>query len=224
MAATAGYKAGISIAADAAGTTFSQEATTANTARTMYQITSTTKRYWSPATALVIETSPDNSNWTAITSGFQVAYAGGVIVFPSAQAVGTYVRVSGKYLAISALGGSKEWTYSGTMDTIDTTEYTAQSGGGTPSKAKRHIPTLPSATVSLSRWWMDDYFLPTIADPKAYFIVTLYVVYSTMEANAKRIECLCVPTSRAVKCMLAGAIEESLAFVVTGIENTLQLV
>src|ERR1041385_1567427 len=99
MAAIAGYKADLSIASGV-GTTFSNEATS-TADLTTYQITDVTKRYWDLTTALTVQTSPDGVTWTTVTNGFQVGYAGGLIIFPAAQAVGTQVRVSGKYLAIS---------------------------------------------------------------------------------------------------------------------------
>ena len=223
MSALPGYQADIAIAGGAGtGTSFSSEATTPNASRTTYQITSTAKRYWDPTVTLTVETSPDNSNWTTITSGFQVAYAGGVIQFPLAQAVGTYIRVSGHYLAISALAQCKDWSFSATMDALDTTVFTAQAGSGTPVTAKTCIAGPHDATVTVSRYYLDSYFLPLIADPATFFVLVLYTIYSTTNANAKRIECIARMTGDSIKAAVSGVVEQGLTFKVTGLVNSIQ--
>ena len=216
MSQLAGYNADLFIAGVAgSGSAFTHEATTAVIALTEYQITSTSKRYWDPTVALVVETSPDGTNWTAVTSGFQVAYAGGVIRFPVAQGAGTQVRVSGAYLTASVLGQSKEWDLALLLDTPDTTVFTA---GTTLSAWKTCVAALKDATVTVARYQLDGYFIPTVADHGTFYILVLYTDY----ANGKHIDCLARMTADAIKNAVAGVIEESLTFKTTGMINTIQ--
>ena len=217
MSAIAGYAADLLIAGVAgSGSAFTHEATTAVTALTVYQITSTTKRYWDPTVALVVETSVDAGvTWSAITSGFQVAYAGGVIRFPVAQAAGTQVRVSGAYLTASVLGQCKEWDLAVSLDTPDTTVFTA---GTSLSAWKSCVAALKDATVTVARYQLDGYFLPSVADKGTFYILVLYTDY----ANAKHIDCMARLTADGIKTAVAGVIEESLSFKTSGMINTIQ--
>ena len=216
MSAIAGYAADLLIAGVAgSGSAFTHEATTAVIALTEYQITGTTKRYWDPTVALVVETSTYGTNWTAITSGFQAAYAGGVIRFPIAQPSGTQVRVSGAYLTASVLGQSKEWDLAVSMDTPDTTVFTA---GTSLSAWKTCVAALKDATVTVARYQLDGYFLPTVVNPATFYILVLYTDY----ANGKHVDCLSRMTADSIKTAVAAVIEESLTFKTTGMINTIQ--
>ena len=216
MSAIAGYAADLLIAGVAgSGSAFTHEATTAVIALTEYQITSTTKRYWDPTVALTVETSTNGVDWTAVTSGFQVAYAGGVILFPVAQPSSTQVRVSGAYLTASALGQSKEWDLSVSMDTPDSTVFTA---GTSLSAWKTCVAALKDASVTVSRYQLDGYFVPSVADKGTFYVLVLYTDY----ANGKHVDCLARMTADSIKTAVSGVIEESLTFKTTGMINTIQ--
>ena len=221
MAALAGYNADISIAGGAGtGTPFTNEATTAVVALTIYQITNTAKRLLDPTVAVTVQKSTNGTDWTTITTGFHIAYAGGVIRFPAAQASNTTIRVSGSYLAASALGQSKEWSISGARDTTDSTIFTAQANGGSATKWKKCIASLGDVSISVSRWFLDAYFLPTISDPATFYHLKLYTDY----ANTKHIDALVRLSGDSIKNAINATVEQSLTFKATGLINTLQMV
>lgn len=199
MAAIAGLNADIYITSGSA-LAFSQEATTADTTETRFTISDPTKRYWNPDASFTVETSPDGVTWTVVTSGYSLEYAGGVVVFDTVQ-TGLQVRVSGEYFAASQLGEAKEWSLDLNTDTEDTTVF--------GSNWKTFTSLLKGAIASLSRWWIDGYFLENIGS-------RLALVLYTDKANDKRYEGYARIKGDSVKVAVAGLVEEELNFEFTG--------
>jgi len=98
----------------------------------------------------------------------------GTITFATAPAAGaaitanyTYykaVRVDGAYLPISQLGEAKEWTLDADVKILDATKL------GDAWEVK--VAGQKSASVKLSRWWIDGFFLGQLTNP---LVVVLYV-------------------------------------------------
>lgn len=203
MAALAGKSADVYIvAASGAGTAFTTEACTANGARTQYQITNTSKRYWSTATAITVETSPDGVSWTTAGAGtYQLAYAGGIVIFPSAQAVGTQVRVTGAYLSVSQLANSFEWTLDISANVSEATVF------GATWKAQKY--TDRQATASLKKFWADEYFFTNLGNE---FLLVLYMDQSA----GTRYEGLFCMNSDSIASAQSGLVQESVSFTLDG--------
>jgi hypothetical protein len=100
------------------------EATTADGTRTTYQITNTAKRALDPTASQTVQTSPDGTTWTTISTGFTLNRLEGKVVFGSAQAAGTQVRISsGSYLPLSIAGEANDFKYTIEADNQDVTTF-----------------------------------------------------------------------------------------------------
>lgn len=141
--ATPGKVGRVLIQSTDAAIVFTDEATTANTAKTRYTITDATKRYWDQNTAVVVEL--DN---VAVTTGFSIEYPGGVIVFDEALTT-EVVTVSGAYVEVEQLAGFFNWSLSVNNKTIDTTAY--ESG-----EWEEFILATKNFNVSAEKFWASD--------------------------------------------------------------------
>ena len=144
--AKAGKNARIKVMSDASAVPFTSEATTADASRIEYRITNRTKRYWSRTTPVVVETSPNGSTWTVVTSGYRIAHAGGKIMFYVPRATGTQVRVSGAFVAVTTVAEVREYTMSGTNALVDVTVL--ESDGW-----RKQLSTIRGASGSLTGFY-----------------------------------------------------------------------
>lgn len=195
------HGSGASVAlASGASTTFTNEATTANAARTIYSITDQAKRYWDDTATLTVQKSTDaGATWTAAT-GYTAQYPGGAITFTSAQAVGTLVRVSGKYLTTTTIGQAYEWSLDLALDTTDTSAFGDTWRAFTPSQR--------GASASLTAWWLDDAAL-TLLTNGGRCAVALHTGTGRYEGFARL-------TSDAVAAAVGSAVGDDLAFTYDG--------
>lgn len=131
---------------DAAPVPFTNEATTADAERIAYRITDRTKRYWNREDDVIVETSPDGDTWTPITTGYRIAHAGGRIVFYAAQPVGTQVRVSGEFVAVTTAVETREYSMAINNATEDATVL---EGDG----SRVRVYTIQDATGTLSGFY-----------------------------------------------------------------------
>lgn len=154
MSATAGWKARVRIPGVAVALT--NEATTANGARTQYQITNTAKRVLDPQLAVVVQTSPDGSTWST-AAGYTLNRLTGTVIFPSAQAAGTQIRIaSGSYLPLSTVAGAKGYTWTITAQQLDASDFDglATTGGFASVKLTGQL----DASGTLTQWDQRDTF------------------------------------------------------------------
>ncbi len=201
MSAYNGLKGDIYVAAGA-GTAFTNEATTSGD-RITYTISNAAKKYWSPSTPVVVEVSPNGTDWSVITAGFELAYAGGKVIFPVAQPVGTEIRVDGGYLTPSQLAEGHKWSLRISQERFDASKF------GDVWKAP--MIAIMGAEVSLEHWWVDNYFLDKITNQHDCILV-LYVDQSA----GKRYECMGRITGDAIDVARAAAINEPLTFAIDG--------
>lgn len=202
MAVTVGQKAAIYLASPPA-VTFAAEATTPDAARLTYTITNAAKRYWDKDTAVTVERSTDAGvTWAAVpASQYTLQHVGGKVIFGAAQAVGTLIRVSGSYLPVSQLAEAREWSLDTSVDTVETTTLGAA--------WKTQAAILRSASVKLSRWWVDSWFLDQLANR---LVVVLYVD----SAVGSRYEGYARLKADSVKVAAAGLVEEDLSLELEG--------
>lgn len=194
MAVLAGKDASIAIAAGSS-TAFTNEATTGNAARTIYTITNTAKRYWDPAAAITVQTSPNGSTWTtAAASTYTVGYAGGTITFATALAAGSSVRVSGSYFTSTTIGQAYEWSLDLSLDTVEVSTFA--------SSFKQFIPALRGATASVSDYYLDS----TLSD----LIGTRFII--SLSTGAGRYEGFAWITQDSLSAATGDAVGESLSF------------
>lgn len=174
MATYAGHEGAV-FASTGAAVAFTDEATTANVARTRYQITNAVKRFITRTSAVIVETSPDGSVWTeANEEDYTLSRIGGVVEFDSAQAVGTQVRVSGDYLPMAELGQCTSWELEVSRDVQS---YVVLRDGG----YRRKKPTIGDSKGTISRLWMDEAVFDMV-DAGTEIVLVLYVDYDANEA------------------------------------------
>lgn len=163
------------VTAGAASTAFSNQAMTVAADQKTCTITNKTYQWWDDTVAPTIQTSPDNTTWTtAAPSTYTVQYVGGVVVFGTALAGGTYVRASaGNYWPVSQIAGGHEWTMEIDAPMLDSTEF--------GDLWKTFTPGISAGKGSIKRYWEDGYFLGQAA---VRMILALYVDYSGDERYA----------------------------------------
>ena len=191
--ALAGKLGAVYVQTDAAPVAFTNEATTANTARTRYTITDTAKRYWSKGTAVVVKV-----GGTTVTTGYTLEYAGGVVVFNVAQAVGAVVTVTGAYVVLAQAGGFFGWSVEPTMDMQEKTTF--QSNGW-----KEFGPTIKGFTGSAEAYWGDEQFFDALGTE---VIVALYL----NESTGLRYEGYAVISSDGISTAVDELIQETVDF------------
>ncbi|MDE2099063.1 MAG: hypothetical protein KGL39_17550 [Patescibacteria group bacterium] len=165
MAAIAGKAAAI-YATSAASTAFTNQAMTVAGDFKTCTITSATYRYWDSTVAPTVQTSTDSgATWqTAAANGYTVQNVGGIVVFAAALAVGEEVRASGDYYPVAQIGEAHEWTLDVDADTLDATVF--------GDSWKEYQQGLRSATATIKRYYVDDYFVQYLSGP---LVLVLYV-------------------------------------------------
>ncbi len=205
--AYAGKYGALFLSATGASTAFTDEATTANATRTVYQITSTSKRYWDPATAIVVEV-----DGTAIAATeYTIAYAGGKIIFKVARAEGAVVTVTGGYLTVAQFAECHEWKMDVKTDMIETPKF--------QSDYKHYIDGQTGITGSFSHWFTvaaGAWFLTRLT-AKRPLLLLLYDQYAT--GIDERFELCAYLDGDSISLMQSGAVDESISFTGTGAIN-----
>lgn len=179
---------------------FTQEPMTEVDAGVRYRISDAVKCYWDKATPVVVETSPDGTNWTPVpASEYRVEYVGGHVVFHDARPAGTQVRVSGAYYNVVQIGGFFEWSLEFERNTETVTTFDTQGW----SEA---VGTFISASGSASRYWaVTNEFFELLGKE---VILVLYVDRTTN----RRYEGYFALTTHSVEVPADSFVEESLDF------------
>lgn len=200
MGALAGKKASIRVC-DGMSTALTNEPTTADVNREVYQITDSGKRWLDPSVPVTVKV----NGTTANPGSYSVAYAGGKVRFHEPQAAGATVTVTGQYFTSSSeIGQGKSWEISLDVDTEDVSVF-----GDT---FKKFQALQNGGTVSLDRFAIDTFFLDLLGNP---MILLLYV----SENAVPRFECVGRLTSDSIKAATNGLIEESVEFQIDGEPN-----
>lgn len=149
--------------------TFTSEVMTDSGDHQTYKVATgnTAHRYWDDQSALTIQTSPDGTTWTTVTTNFTVRYVGGVVTFTTVDAT-RQVRASGKYLPISQIGQAYDWELSPTVNILDTSTF--GNGGWKTKQAGLH-----DATAKASRYFLDGTFFGLLG---SRFVVIFYPNFS----------------------------------------------
>lgn len=165
--------AGRVLAINGTSTAFSQQAAAhvTGSAYTRYQV-GATYRYIDPMAAVTVEKSTNGgTNWSTVTSGYSIEYAGGIVVFDVALGASDLVRVSGKYYTPTQWGQLLNWKLDLSADMVDTTVF--ESGG-----LKEFMPGLKEISGSVEGFWADGAQLATLV-AGALVILVLYADYGT---------------------------------------------
>lgn len=90
------------------------------------------------------------SSWATVSSAlYTLIYPGGMIIFASAQAQGTTVRLhSGKYYTYSTIGGGHAYESNNKLNLEDTTEWNTDGSSS-------FTPTVREGDLKLSHWYIN---------------------------------------------------------------------
>lgn len=183
----------------AAAQAFTDEATTANTAKTRYSITDRAKSAW-PLTATITV----KKNTVVQTTGFHLERAIGVVVFDVALTTET-ITVTGTYATVAEVGGFYSWKNDSSVSTQDITDFVAARAGW-----ETHMATaLPSSKVTAQRFWDYSGFVNRVDD---LVLVKCFVSVATGEQFTGWAYC----TGSGADADRTKVIEEPLEFVITG--------
>jgi hypothetical protein len=205
MTAVAGHTGAIYYTNNASSVSMTNEAMTDSGDHTTYTVTNAAHRYWDDTAILTVQTSPDGSTWTTQSSTlYTVQYVGGKIIWNSAQANGTQVRIStgGKYYAYTTFAQGTDWEFDGQVEMLDTTVI----GGG---RAKSYIPGLLTGKFSMKAFWVDNTFLNNIQ-------TGFRLIFSGSTNGTKRYEAYVYTSADKVKDTVNKTVDEDLEFQVTG--------
>lgn len=145
--ALAGYNSQVLIAS-LPSVAFTNEATS-TTDLTTYTITNSAHRYFDKSVPTVVQTSPDGTTWSTVTTGFTLYRANARVVFASAQPAGTQVRfASGNYFPYATIAEAASCEFSGKMGVENTTVFNTT---GTQS----FTPTTLTGTLKYSSFWIN---------------------------------------------------------------------
>lgn len=166
-----------------------------------------TKQIWDPTQPLPVQTAPDGVTWSTVTTGFNVMYPIGTIVFASAVAGGSpAVRVSGNYWPYVFLGDAKEVDLTVQQSVLDATAFQ-----NPPSPGKTFVASLEGAQIALKDWWVDWKWASYLANNAALVLL----IYNGANAN-QRFGAYCIMKQDSIKYAIAALNTEDLSFDVTG--------
>lgn len=162
------------------------------------------------ATGLTGGTSPNvaiarvqaGAAFATISSGFTLRYAGAVLIYNSAQPVGTYVRIhAGYYYPYTTIGGASSAEFNGKVDLQDTTAFNTT---GTHA----FTPCLMNGTLKLSDWWANTTLI-------AHLSARDLLVVSFVSPTGARYEGYSYMGDNDLKVEVSKALAETITFQLT---------
>ncbi len=202
--AVAGYSSQVLIAS-LPSVAFTNEATT-TADRTTYTISNAAHRYFDPKVAVVVQTSPDGSIWTTVTTGFQLFRANARVVFTVQQPIGTQVRfASGNYFPYAQIAEAASCEFSGKMETEDTTTFASATAS---NGAKSFTPTLLTGTLKYESFWIN------IARAQS-LVARDFLIVSFQTPPGNRYEGFCYASDCNIKDDVGKVVTQDLVFQLT---------
>lgn len=203
MAVVAGFQSSFLVTSQP-GVAFTNEATTTSD-RITYTLSNAAKRYLDKSVAPVIQTSPDGTTWTTVTTGFTLFRCNARVVFVVAQPVGTQVRfVSGNYLPYTTLGEAATCEFVGKMEMLPADVFQGASGTG----SKVFVPGTLTGTMKTNTWWLNQTRVNSV------FARDLLVV-SFVTASLNRYEGYCYAQDCNIKANSKSLVGQDLTFQLT---------
>lgn len=199
--AIAGYNSQVLVTSQPS-VSFTNEATTDSGDHKLYTITNQAHRYLDKNTVPIVQTSPDGTTWTTVSSGFTLYYVNARVVFTSAQTAGTQVRISnGKYFAVAQVGEAASADFSAKMDTVETTLFNT-------TGTKNFLPTLLNGTLKCGTFWANTARINNLTAQD-----TLVVSFQT--PTGARYEGYCFVSDSDLKTDVKSAVTEDVTFMLT---------
>ena len=202
--ALAGYKANVFLSTGASATV-TNAAMTDGGAHTVYTITNAANRYWDSNQPITVQTSPDGSTWTTVTTGFTVQYVGGIITFAVAISGGTpSCRVTVNAFPVSFLASVQNADLQVDLGIEDSSTFQ-----NPPSAWKTKQALMLGGTVKLQKYYIDAFFFTNL---QQMMVISLY---SGANAN-QRLEGYGYLKNDSIKWAVTKLVEEALDFELHG--------
>ena len=196
---TAGKVGGVYASTTASTSTFTNAATTADSAKTRYSITDRSKAAWPLGSSVTVKV-----NGTTVTTGYSIEYAIGTVVFDAALTTET-VTVTGTYQPVSEMGGFYSWTADTSVGSTENTDFVAARDGWSTYQC-----TGPNGSkVSAQRYWDTSGFRQRVGDA---VLIKCFVDVSSGEHYAG----WAVVTSDKSSGDVQGLVDEPIEFTITG--------
>lgn len=202
--AIAGYNSSV-LVASLPSVAFTDEATTTSDLTT-YTISNAAKRYFDKSVATVVQTSPDGTTWTTVTTGFTLYRANARVVFAVAKASGTQVRFhSGNYFPYATVAEAANCDFQSTMQMEDTTTFasaTASSGGFS------FTPTIIKGVLKYNSFWINN-------TRAASLVARDFLIVSFQLPSGNRYEGFCYASDCNIKDDVGKVVTQDLTFQLT---------
>lgn len=203
MSKIAGRKARVRVSGSAL--TLTNAATTASADRKRYTITDATKQVLSREDAVTVERSTDSgTTWTTVSSGYTLDRLAGAVIFSVAEAAGTMIRVSGKYLPMATVAFANSASYSLAANTADVSDF--------DKNAVQRLVTNLDLTGSLGRWSDTDRSLLTKLQAGVPIVLEFF---SDKDATKPDCRCWAILTGDEIAAAVQDAQSESIEFETT---------
>jgi hypothetical protein len=172
---------------------------------TNYTINDATKRYLDPNVAVTVQTSPDGVTWSTVTN-YTIQYVGGKIIFNTANASGTQVRLNaGNYYPYASVGNTTDWLWQGTKNMADATTHKGVGG----STWQDFQPLLTTGKVTLKKWWFNQ----TMVN---HLVAGDLLVISCVAPSGNRYEAFAYVSQSQLDIAVSKLVEDNLTFQLTG--------
>ena len=134
---------------------------------------------------------------------YTIQHAGAKIIFHEEQTVALLSRYLGDLDFMSRVAQGRSWEFSPSVDMEDVTVF--------GDDWKRFSALQRGGTVSVERFWVDDFFVSELGKPLYLLLYPQYV-----GASSSRFECVGLLSSDGIQAAASGLIEESAEFTVSG--------
>jgi hypothetical protein len=183
---------------DAAPISFTDAATTRDTARKRYQVTDPKHRYWSPDEPVTVK-----KNGAVITSGFTLERAGGFVVFDEALTADDEITVSGEALTIVQAGGFFNWNVDTDSEDADATTFESQG-------FKEFEQVLKGWNGSAEAFWGDEKFFNMLGE------IVVVKLFTDAGASQKCVEGFAIINGDGIESAVDQLVQESIDFTGVG--------
>lgn len=200
MSALKGRRAQVLVAGEPAA--FLNAPTTANGARTVYQVTDPLLRLWSADAEITVRRSPDGEEWDVVPpSEYTLDRLFGRVIFDDVQPAGALVQVSGEYQPLSVAAAARSYSYSITATLQERTAF------DDPDDYQRRRQTLLDVSGSIGRWYtLDPYFADALASGEPVVIE----FWSDRDAAAPDLRVRALIGQDQVSAEAAGLVEQEI--------------
>lgn len=181
-------------------TTFTNEAMTANVAKTVFTIDAAARRFWSLSDTLTVK-----YDGSTVTNYQSIQYPGGVVTWAITPG-NLAVTCSGKYLPIVQLGNIRSWSLEVAQDYQDVTVM-----GDT---MRVNEPTFRSASVSIEKFFVDETVFEDVMVPQLLVGYDLFMD-ATLGSEA-RFTGYGYISSQSISAAVEGVVEEPLQLIGVG--------